>query len=374
MSPDTISAERVTTIISLLRPQWPRRLPESLAGAAANGDIERMQLWLDRGASIEQRSMGYGTPLVAACAHGRTEAVRWLIAHGAQLDPPEVIASPIQSALGKANCEVAAILLDAGLPIDRAAWGAAAAASLGRLDMLRWLVGRGLDLDRSYPKLGVLRERARKDAKKDHGGDEVVRFLKGEIDPGPLPAEPPATPAFPDELPRASADGRPRLLQEALDLIQTAGNAAANWNAIGTAAPSQRQRLICFAASTGIVEIVAALLDAGAAPNTVPNGTPPPLTAAAGEAQIDIVRLLLQRGALPDGRDGKTWLPLASAAQSGDPDVVRILLEAGANRKAKPAGGARLVEYARGPFAAEIRALLEQPGSAAGAAKRARRK
>ena len=79
--------------------------------------------------------------------------------------------------------------------------------------------------------------------------------------------------------------------------------------------------MICFAASTGIVEIVTALLDAGAVPNTVPDGTPPPLTAAAAEAEVDVVRLLLQRGALPDGRDGKSWLPLASAAQSGDPEA-----------------------------------------------------
>lgn len=90
------------------------------------------------------------------------------------------------------------------------------------------------------------------------------------------------------------------------------------------------------------------------------DGTPPALTAAAGEAEIDVVRLLLERGALPDGPDGKSWLPLASAAQSGDQEAVRVLLEAGANPRAKPAGGPKLIDYARGPFAAEIRTLLEQ--------------
>jgi hypothetical protein len=63
--------------------------------------------------------------------------------------------------------------------------------------------------------------------------------------------------------------------------------------------------LISFAAATGIIDIVTALLDAGAPPNSVPDGTPPPLTAAAGEAQIDVVRLLLDRGAFPNGSDGK---------------------------------------------------------------------
>ena len=358
MSRDAAAA-RVTEIVSLLRPERPRRYPESLAGAAAEGDLERMELFLSRGANIEQRSIWNSTPLGAACAHGQTQAVRWLIARGAQLDGPDLVHSPITLALSKANCEVAALLLDAGLPVERAAWGAVAAAAMGRFDMLRWLVGRGLDLDASYPRLGVLRERALRDAKKE-GGEDIIRFLKRELDPGSPPATPPPTPPFRTEKPRAATDEHPRLLEEALTLIRSAGRVAANWDATGPAAPGQRQRLISFAAATGITEIVVALLDAGAKPNSVPDGTPPPLTAAAGEAQLEVVRLLLERGALPNGKDGKSWLPLTTAGLSGGPEVVRVLLAAGANPKAKPAGGHKLVEYARGPFAAEIREMLER--------------
>ncbi|MCM2326959.1 MAG: ankyrin repeat domain-containing protein [Lysobacter sp.] len=371
MAGDKASAERVTQIISLLRPERPRRIPTSLAAAAASGDLERMQLFLDRGASVDERTAGQSTPLAAACAHGQKEAVRWLIAHGAQIDMPDDIHNPITSALGKGNCEIAALLLDAGLPIERAAWGVTAASALGRLDMLRWLVGRGIDLDRSYPRLGLLRERALRDARKD-GGEEVVRFLKGELDPGPPPADPPPTPPLHRELPRSAPADRPRLLQEALDLIRAAGKSAANWNAAGPAAGPQRQGLLSFAAAAGIVDIVTALLDAGAPPDTDPDGTPPPLTAAAGEAQTEVARLLLQRGALPNGRDGKSWLPLVGAVQSGDPGMVRILLEAGANPKAKPAGGRKLVEYVGGPYAQEIRTLLEQSPGVKGAGKKGR--
>ena len=117
---------------------------------------------------------------------------------------------------------------------------------------------------------------------------------------------------------------------------------------------------------------MAALLDAGAPPNSVPDGTPPPLTAAAGEAQMEVVQLLLDRGAFPNGSDGKSWLPLVSAAQSGDLEVVKVLLAAGANPKAKPAGGHTLVEYARGPFAQEIRTTLEQAVPARGTGKKKR--
>jgi hypothetical protein len=205
----------------------------------------------------------------------------------------------------------------------------------------------------------VLRERALRHARKD-GGQDVARFLNGELDPGPFPAGPPATAPPRQERPRADPDDRPRLLQEGLQLVQDAGRSAAHWDATGPEAPPQRQRLISFAASAGIVDITTALLDAGAPPDAVPDGTPPPLTAAAGEAQVEVARLLLQRGALPNGRDAKTWLPLVSAAQSGDPEMVRILLDAGANPKAKPAGGFKLLEYACGPYAQEIRTLLEQ--------------
>jgi hypothetical protein len=321
------------------------------------GDLERMQLFLDRGANLEQRTNFQSTALGVACSHGQKEAVRWLIAHGAQIDLPDDTYSPITSALSKADCETAAILLDAGLPIERAAWGAITAATLGRMDMLHWLVGRGLDLDRSYPRLGVLRERALSSARKDC--TELVRYLKGEFDPGPPPSDPPVSVPFRKPLPIAAPEDREGLLKEGLQLIAAAGASAAQWDATGPTAPGQRQRLVCFAAANGIVEILQALLDAGASPNSVPEGTPPPLTAAAAEAQIEAVQLLLDRGALPNGPDGKSWLPLASAAQSGDLGVVRTLLAAGANPKAKPAGGQKLTDHARGPYAQEIRTLLE---------------
>jgi ankyrin repeat protein len=355
------SAERVTEIVSLLRPVRSRRLPESLRGAATDGDIDRMQLFVDRGVDIEQTSPGQPTPLGAACAHGRADAVRWLIARGAKIDSQEAATSPVTLALSKAHCEIAALLFDAGLPIDRAAWGAVAAASLGRLDVLRWLVARGLDLDRSYPGHGVPRGRALRSVRPGVG-DEVARFLRGELGAEPVSPQPPSA-RPPMERNRAAAAERAGLTEEARDLVRGGGKAAAGWLAAGPSAPPQRQLLISFAAATGNVEVVTALLDAGADPDRAPEGTPPPLAAAAGEAQAEVVRLLLGRGASPNGADGKTWLPLAGAAQSGDLETVSVLLAAGANRKAKPAGGHKLVDHARGPFSREIRDAIMAKGA-----------
>lgn len=358
-------AERLTQIVALLRPDGSRRLPESLTAAVIAGDLAHIEQFVANGASIEERSMGHANPLAAACTSGQVEAARWLIARGAVLDPPGAPISPIQAALGKGNCEVAALLLDAGLPVERAAWGAVAAASLGRLDVLHWLVGRGLDLDGSYPGVGVLRESALRSAKKD-GGEDLRRYLRGELELGPPPSTPPAASSGTKTRPNVSEAERESLLREALELVGAAGKAAGHWSASGASAPPQRQILISFAAGAGCTAIVGALLDVGASPNDAPEGTPPPLTEAAANGEVDVARLLLDRGARPDGSDGKSWLPLVAAAQSGSPDMVRLLLEAGANAKAKPPGGGKLVDHARGPYAGEIRSMLE---AAAGAAK-----
>ncbi|MCC7134731.1 MAG: ankyrin repeat domain-containing protein [Gemmatimonadales bacterium] len=361
-------AERVTEIIALLEPERPRRLPETLTAAAAAGDLERMQLFLERGANLEERSVGFSSPLGAACAAGQLEAVRWLIARQAKLDPPGAVISPVQAAAGRGHSAVVGQLLDAGLPLDRAAWAVVAGAALGRLDIVRWLVGRGLALDRTYPGLGVLRDRAVQSARKD-AGDELIRFLRGELDPGPAPSTPPPSPPAGQSKPRAAAGDRQALIDEASAAVRAAGRSAATWNAVGRFAPPQRQRLISFAAAAGVVDVVVAFLDGGAPLDPPMDGTPPPLAAAAGEAQLDVVTLLLERGARPDGPDGKAWIPLASAAQSGDPEVVQALLAAGANPRLKAPGGGKLADSARGPFAPEIRALLESAAAAKGGRK-----
>lgn len=151
MTPPSHGAARLTEIVSLLRPERSRKWPEWLGAAAGEGNLAAMQLFLDRGADIEQRGSFTGTPVCCAVSASQHQAVRWLVAHGALLEPKGVPASPMRLALSKADCPMAALLLELGSPLESAAWGAVAAASLGRLDMLRWLLGRGLHLDRSYP-------------------------------------------------------------------------------------------------------------------------------------------------------------------------------------------------------------------------------
>jgi ankyrin repeat protein len=351
------SIARVSQIVALLKRSPSTRLPESLTDAALVGDVARMQLFVERGANLEQRSIGFASPLAAACSVGCLDAIRWLIERGALLDPAGAIVSPIDAALGKGNCAAAALLLDAGLPVERAAWGVGAAAVTGNVPMLRWLIGRGIDLDRSYPRLGRLRDYALRNAEKN-GQMEVAAIIRGETPLGQPPDAPPA--AIPiREMTSPGQDEKHLLLEEALALLRAGGKAAAKWTAI-RAAGSKNELLISFAAQAGVIEIVRALLDAGAKADVAAPGTPPPLFRAAEEAHEDIVGLLLDRGASPDGADGKSWLPLVAALRSGEPKIARILLEAGANAKAKPAGGGTLEQNVRGPYAQEITALLAQ--------------
>lgn len=348
---------RVAEIVSLLRPERSGKLPESLTAAAIAGDIEGMELFQKQGATFGERSVGFASVLGAACAAGQGEAVRWLIAHGAPLDEPDGAASPIQSALGKGYCDIAAILLDAGLPLEKAALGIDVAAITGNEPMLRWLVGRGIDLDRAYPRFGVLRERAMKLAEKN-GKHDLAALLRDGAIKGDAASEPPRGKRA-EQAPRAAAADRAQLVEEALSLIRSGGPAASRWKS-SRPGGSPDELLISYAALFGALEVVQAMLESGAEPDYAPPGTPPPLYNAAAGGHVEIVTLLLDRGASPNGADGKTWLPLVGALMSGNPEIVRMLLAAGAKPKAKPAGGGNITQYIRGPYHAELAELLTQ--------------
>jgi len=147
-------------------------------------------------------------------------------------------------------------------------------------------------------------------------------------------------------------------MNEAVWLVRDNGRATARWPAKLPGAYGG-ELLLSQAAFHGATDIVIAMLDTGAHVDSAADGTPPALYRAAESAEIDVLSLLLERGALPNGVDRKNWLPLLAAVYSGEPEVVKMLLQAGASPKAKPAGGSTLVQHVRGPFAADIIALLE---------------
>lgn len=128
-------------------------------------------------------------------------------------------------------------------------------------------------------------------------------------------------------------------------------------------------RRLVSAARCGTVAEVAALLRAGADPNTAdPYGTTP-LYAASVHGATATVRALLRAGAAPDAESGRgeEGTPLCAAAAWGHTGTVRALLGHGADPGLREDGGAGLspLEWATkdaGPHP-ECAALLRAAGA-----------
>jgi ankyrin repeat protein len=81
------------------------------------------------------------------------------------------------------------------------------------------------------------------------------------------------------------------------------------------------------------IELVAALLDAGANPNAIDESGFTTLFMAIGGKRLDVVRLLLLHGADPNGRGIHNWTPLHQAVRWKDTAAVELLLAWGADPK-----------------------------------------
>lgn len=103
---------------------------------------------------------------------------------------------------------------------------------------------------------------------------------------------------------------------------------------------------LMWAARSGAVDAMTALLDAGADPNARDhrNGWTP-LIHAIHKQNLDAVRLLLERGADPNIRT-EASTPLMMAAADIDPSYVKLLLDYGADPRARGEGGATALTQA----------------------------
>lgn len=89
-----------------------------ILGAAASGDCGRIQDLLDHGANIDGTvSIGLRavTPLTAAVAGGNAEAVRLLLASGADVNAPDSdCCTPLHHACWNGRADLVLLLLEAG--------------------------------------------------------------------------------------------------------------------------------------------------------------------------------------------------------------------------------------------------------------------
>jgi ankyrin repeat protein len=81
------------------------------------GDIELVQLLLDRGANIETRGINDWTPLHKACRRGYIDLVRLLLSRGASIDARTRIdhhETPLMEAASAGRDDIVRLLLDRG--------------------------------------------------------------------------------------------------------------------------------------------------------------------------------------------------------------------------------------------------------------------
>jgi hypothetical protein len=147
--------ETLLRALSALRPlpSRERGLPETLTGAASLGDIELMRVFLGRGADIEERSIGFASPLCAACAAGHLGAVSFLLERGAKLRPDNAFITPTSAAVSNGHLEVVKLLMRSGATLEDATPGLKGICSECRYSILRFLLEAGLDLDRKAGEL-----------------------------------------------------------------------------------------------------------------------------------------------------------------------------------------------------------------------------
>jgi len=268
------------------------------------------------------------TPLMYAAAVGSVDAVKALLAKGADAKAKNAFDA---TALmwGVANPEKVRLLVDAGADVNaRSKQGMTplliAACNAGSIEIVRLLIAKGAD-------------------------------------------------------PRATNDGGTTLLAAATandpDMVRLFVEKGVEVNA----ADGKGNTALQFAASNGNLPMVRLLLSKRAAVDAATTGANQvrkgpialnhltSLMYAAPYATPELMRTLIDAGAQVNARDIRDMTPLmlAVSSETQDPEVVRLLLQKGADVKAKSNLGETALDWARKFGNPEVMRMLEQAGGTA---------
>lgn len=330
------TADQVNKLLTALRVSKSEYLPlpTSLTDAAQRGDLEAARRFLDRGADITQRTIGFASPLHAACNFGQLEMAKFLHSRGAPLTVEGQFFSCIQFAAGKGFTDVVEWALDSGLAKRDAINALSSAAAAGDRDMVNLLVAK-IGEENIAPN--VLQSVVQRTETEARAKEQRKSFSD--------------TP-FGDEGRISDVNERNVAVRQCLELIESCEDV--------NAVDSEGVPLIVRAVITGEIDLVEKLICAGAHVNAKAHfGGISALTEACSLGIKPITLLLLKSKADINQQDGSGKTPLMCACARGDLEIAQILIEKGADKKLKDSIGMTALKYIRGPLAEELRMLLK---------------
>jgi ankyrin repeat protein len=125
----------------------------TLAGNSYKGNLDAVRNMVERQhANVNKREHAGLSPLMGAAAGGHPDVVKYLLAHGAEVNVTnDQWQTPLMLAATAGNLECVTLLLDAGAKVDAKARGGATvlgfAVATGHLDIIQLLVQRGVDIN-----------------------------------------------------------------------------------------------------------------------------------------------------------------------------------------------------------------------------------
>lgn len=258
---------------------------------------------LEDGMDVNAWSEPHLSAIYAASQEGFNDIIELLLVFGAdayeEYDPP---CGPLQIAAENGHLHTVKLLLDRGhrkIEQEQRDHALASASSRGHVEIVGLLLGHGADVN---VRIGSGGNAFCEASRNGHVG--VVEYLLDRKRRDPT-LEPQGR-SWDDAIWAASVGGHDKVVQ----LL--------------------RDERLCLAASGGEYDIVEALLNEGANPNTSGRGQRNALQSAVDKEYVGIVKALLEKGADPDGRGRHYTSALESAVNKENLELVEMLLEKGA--------------------------------------------
>jgi ankyrin repeat protein len=286
--------------------------------AATSNNVELVGRLVDSGLEVNRPDRSGSTPLICACRGGAAAVAALLVTRGADVNirgKGQFGATPIYAAAESGELSVVDFLLGHGADANALALDGSSALMVaalhGKAEIVRSLLDAGADINvRNKQGAGALHAAAQ-------GGhaESVVHLLRAGADPHATESERSETPLF-------------------------------------------------FAAQSGDVATMKALVDAGAGVNAKNASGVTPLHRAALNGRKAAEQYLIQAGAdLRSKATEKGYTPLHVAALGGSTDAALVLLESGADVNERSSSGVTALEIAEHRGDRELVQLLRDRGA-----------